>query len=143
MAGTTGAGYTRETSILLGILAGAVVGIAEAILVWIFSARVKEGRRERWERGARMGKGSAGLGVKGGDRGDEADGGTALEGRPLAALAAGGEMEGTDGDDDEVPESQAAFEVEEGVGSVTDTSAMVGGAGRGIRLRRRAIGSTA
>ena len=139
MAGTTGAGYTRETSILLGVLAGAVVGIAEAILVWIFSARGQEGRRERWERGAKMGRGSAALGVKGGDGGDEAEQRT-LEG---IRLVTGDDVEGTDGDDDEVPESQAAFEVEEGVGSVTDTSAMVGGAGRGIRLRRPAIGSTA
>ena len=139
MAGTTGAGYTRETSILLGVLAGAVVGIAEAILVWIFSARVQEGRRERWERGAKMGRGSAALGVKGGDGGDEAEQRT-LEG---IRLVTGDDVEGTDGDDDEVPESQAAFEVEEGVGSVTDNSAMVGGAGRGISQRRPAIGSTA
>lgn len=115
------------------------MGIAEAILVWIFSARVKEGRRERWERGARMGRGSAALGVKGGDGVDEANGGRTLEATPLVEA---GEMEGTDGDDDSARESQAAFEVEEGVGSVTDTSAMEGGAGRGIRLRRRAIGST-
>lgn len=64
VAGTTGAGYTREASILLGILAGAVVGVAEAVLVWIFSKRVKEGRKERWERGRKMARGSAGLGPK-------------------------------------------------------------------------------
>lgn len=32
--------------------------------MWIFSTRVKEGRKERWARGARLGRGSAGLGPK-------------------------------------------------------------------------------
>lgn len=45
-AGTGGAGYSRETSALLAILAGGVVGVADGVLVWIFSERVKKGRAE-------------------------------------------------------------------------------------------------
>ena len=60
VASVTGAGYTREMGVILGVLAAVVVGLAEMILLWIFVWRVADGRKkavEQW-------KGSASLGVK-------------------------------------------------------------------------------
>ncbi|KAK8853160.1 hypothetical protein IAR55_003861 [Kwoniella newhampshirensis] len=58
VASVSGAGYTRETAILLAILTGVVVGIADGVLVWIFTGRVKESRKEREKRGREMMRGS-------------------------------------------------------------------------------------
>lgn len=60
MAATTGAGYTRESGVILGVLAALVVGIAEMILVWIFVWRVAEGRKKEVEQW----KGTSGVGFK-------------------------------------------------------------------------------
>ena len=59
VAATTGAGYTKETGVILGVLAGCVVGLAEVILVWILVWKVEEGRKKEVE----MWKGSAADGV--------------------------------------------------------------------------------
>ncbi|WVQ72644.1 hypothetical protein IAR50_002203 [Cryptococcus sp. DSM 104548] len=58
VAATSGAGYSREQGVLLGVLAGVVVGIADGVLVVIFQGRVKENRKERWERGRKLMTGS-------------------------------------------------------------------------------------
>lgn len=60
VAGTTGAGYTREKSVVLGIVAGVLVGVAEAILLWIFVWRLQENR----ENEVKMWTGSHSAGVK-------------------------------------------------------------------------------
>ncbi|KAK1922131.1 hypothetical protein DB88DRAFT_512566 [Papiliotrema laurentii] len=60
VAATTGAGYTRERSVILAVLAGVVVGLAELVLIWIFVWRIAEARKhevEQW-------RGSAGEGIK-------------------------------------------------------------------------------
>lgn len=50
---------------LLAILAGVVVGIADGVLVWIFSIRVKNVREEGEKMGREIARGSAvGLGTK-------------------------------------------------------------------------------
>lgn len=63
-AATTGAGWDREHAILLGVLAGCVVGVADGVLVWIFAGRLEKSRKEARERGAEMAKGSAKEGLK-------------------------------------------------------------------------------
>ena len=60
VASVTGAGYSRETGVILGVLAAMVVGLAELVLAWIFIWRVGEGRKKEVEQW----KGSASLGVK-------------------------------------------------------------------------------
>lgn len=50
--------------IILAVLAGVVVGIADGVLVWIFSARTKVAREESRKMGMKMGRGSAGEGPK-------------------------------------------------------------------------------
>lgn len=60
VASVTGAGYSREKGVILGLLGATIVGIAEVVLIWIFVWRVQEGRKrevENW-------KGSSGLGIK-------------------------------------------------------------------------------
>ncbi|WRT70290.1 uncharacterized protein IL334_007288 [Kwoniella shivajii] len=61
VASTTGAGYSREISILLAVLTGFIVGIADAILVWIFTKKVEESRVERHNTGRKMLSGSGKL----------------------------------------------------------------------------------
>ncbi|GFZ48669.1 hypothetical protein JCM24511_06418 [Saitozyma sp. JCM 24511] len=63
-AATTGAGWDREHAILLGVLAGCVVGVADGVLVWIFAGRLEKSRKEARERGAELAKGSAKDGLK-------------------------------------------------------------------------------
>ncbi|ORY33492.1 hypothetical protein BCR39DRAFT_520390 [Naematelia encephala] len=46
VASVTGAGYSRETAVVLAILAGVVVGIADGVLVWIVSDRANKARQE-------------------------------------------------------------------------------------------------
>ncbi|WWD19577.1 hypothetical protein CI109_104038 [Kwoniella shandongensis] len=58
VASVSGAGYSKETAILLAVLAGVIVGIADGVLVWIFTGRVKEKRKEREQRGRDMMRGS-------------------------------------------------------------------------------------
>ncbi|WVR00215.1 hypothetical protein IAU59_007357 [Kwoniella sp. CBS 9459] len=58
VASTSGAGYTRETAVLLAVLTGVVVGFADLVLVTIFSQRVEEGRKQRFENSVKMLKGS-------------------------------------------------------------------------------------
>lgn len=48
---------------LLAILVGVVVGIADGVLVWIFSDRVRKGREEGKKLTREMLKGSAALGA--------------------------------------------------------------------------------
>ncbi|CAK9780376.1 unnamed protein product [Cutaneotrichosporon oleaginosum] len=54
-------GWARERAILLGILAGVVVGIADSVLLWIFKVRLKKDRRDTARRRVRLNKGSAGI----------------------------------------------------------------------------------
>lgn len=54
-------GWTREAAILLGILGGVVVGIADSALLWIFKVRLKKDRRDTAHRRVRMNKGSAAI----------------------------------------------------------------------------------
>jgi hypothetical protein len=54
-------GWTQERAILLGIIGGVVVGIADSVLVWIFKVRLKKDRRDTARRRVRMNKGSAGI----------------------------------------------------------------------------------
>jgi hypothetical protein len=70
-AATTGAGWDREHAILLGVLAGCVVGVADGVLVWIFAGRLEKSRKEARERGAEMAKGSAKDGLKGAEQLEE------------------------------------------------------------------------
>ena len=52
-----GAGYRRETGVLLGVLTGFVVGIADGVIVWGLTRRVEEGRKiseERMKKEARI-----------------------------------------------------------------------------------------
>ncbi|WVF73033.1 hypothetical protein IAT40_007851 [Kwoniella sp. CBS 6097] len=58
VASTTGAGYTRETAVLLAVLTGVVVGLADMGLLWIFSTRLEGSRKERFENSVKMLKGS-------------------------------------------------------------------------------------
>ncbi|OWZ35796.1 hypothetical protein C349_05012 [Cryptococcus neoformans var. grubii Br795] len=58
MAAVSGAGYSREKGVLLGILAGLIVGIADGVLVVLFMSKVEKDRRERHERGRKLMKGS-------------------------------------------------------------------------------------
>ncbi|ORX40655.1 hypothetical protein BD324DRAFT_13348 [Kockovaella imperatae] len=60
MAAITGAGYKRETGVLLGVFAAVVVAITEGALLWIFAYKVKVVQRKEVE----MWKGSASEGVK-------------------------------------------------------------------------------
>ncbi|OCF44590.1 hypothetical protein I317_01477 [Kwoniella heveanensis CBS 569] len=58
VASTSGAGYTRETAVLLAVLTGAVVGLADLGLVVIFSKRLEGSRKERFENSVKALKGS-------------------------------------------------------------------------------------
>ncbi|KAK4687931.1 hypothetical protein P7C73_g2198, partial [Tremellales sp. Uapishka_1] len=46
IASVTGAGYMRETAVILAVLTGLVVGIAEGVLYWIWRGRLEQGRAE-------------------------------------------------------------------------------------------------
>ncbi|WVR07740.1 hypothetical protein IAU60_004783 [Kwoniella sp. DSM 27419] len=61
VAATSGAGYSRELATLLAVLTGLVVGIADAVLVVLFSKRVEESRKERHAAGVKMLRGSGAL----------------------------------------------------------------------------------
>lgn len=54
-------GWTRERAMLLAILGGVVVGIADSVLLWIFKVRLAKDRKDTAKRRVRMNKGSAGL----------------------------------------------------------------------------------
>ena len=58
VAAITGAGYTRETAVILAILAAAAVGLADGVIVWVYVDRLDRGRREAGRRAAEMGRGS-------------------------------------------------------------------------------------
>lgn len=89
------AGWTRETAMLLAIIAGIVVGIADSVLVWIFKVRLKKDRKDTAKRRVRMNKGSAAipgsakvLTLDGEDGYGEAQGGqVVLEGAETVASA--------------------------------------------------------
>ncbi|WVQ84314.1 hypothetical protein IAT38_006466 [Cryptococcus sp. DSM 104549] len=81
VASVTGAGYSRERGIILGVLAGLVVGIADVVLMWLFTGRVEDARKERHNRGAAMMKGS---GAVVGDVEGEEKGVLAVEGGDTA-----------------------------------------------------------
>lgn len=123
VASVTGAGYSRETGVILGVIAALVVGVAEMILLWIFVWRIKEGRK----RGIEQWKGSSAVGVK------EADGAGLIDG---------------DGEIDRIaeaePEEDADRESGDGIGDAAMGAMKVGEAERNrteVRLRRRAIGA--
>jgi hypothetical protein len=61
VASRTGAGYSRETAVLLAILAGVVVGVADAVLVWIVSVRSEKEMRAARQMGMKMSKGSGAI----------------------------------------------------------------------------------
>lgn len=61
VASTTGAGYSREVAVILAILAGCVVGIADAVLVWIVSVRSEEERKESKRMAVEMSQGSGAI----------------------------------------------------------------------------------
>jgi hypothetical protein len=114
VAAVTGAGYSRELGVILGLIAATVVGVAEMVLLWIFVWRVKEGRKK----GIEQWKGSSGIGVKE---------------REVAGLIEGEDGGGADGE-----EGTGSADVEN-----TET-VKVGGVEKSrteVRLRRRAIGS--
>lgn len=59
VAATTGAGWTREQGLLLGIFAGTVVAIADVGLIIIFKGRLKKRREETAKTIVKMSRGSA------------------------------------------------------------------------------------
>lgn len=61
VASVSGAGYSRETAVILAVLAGVVVGIAEGVLVWIFGDRLKKGREASRKTAREMAKGSGAI----------------------------------------------------------------------------------
>lgn len=82
----SGAGYSRETATLLAILAGGVVGVADGVLVWIFSERVKKGREEAGRLTRKMGAGMTKGDREGGKEDDdvEEEGGVKRENEPMS-----------------------------------------------------------
>ena len=114
VASVTGAGYSREVGVILGLIAAALVGVAEMILLWIFVWRVKEGRKK----GIEQWKGSSGLGVK------ESDVAGFIEGKDKIATDI--EAETASGDD------MGTGVVKAGDAEKSRTE---------VRLRRRAIGT--
>ncbi|CAD6580197.1 MAG: hypothetical protein TREMPRED_002687 [Tremellales sp. Tagirdzhanova-0007] len=54
----TGAGYSREMAMILAILAGALVGVADMAVVWIYVERLERGRRDAQRKSAELAKGS-------------------------------------------------------------------------------------
>ena len=119
MASVTGAGYSREVGVILGVIAALVVGVADMILLWIFVWRIKEGRR----RGIEQWKGSSAAGIK-----EDSD--------VKQIMASEGEIEG---DEDEPTLEPVVDGVVEGVldekpaGETRKSTS-------NVRLRRRAIG---
>ena len=111
MAAITGAGYRRETGVLLGLLAAVVVGISEGVLLWIFVYRVKESRA----RSVKEWIGSASEGPK----------------EAVEAIESPSEAERGDTVDESGVES----------GKPGETVIPEKSAKREIRLRRRAIGT--
>jgi hypothetical protein len=123
VASITGAGYSRETAMLLAILAGVIVGIADGVLVWVLGKRVEKERKEARERGRKEALGSSKLG-------EITDG--VLNGEGVTEAGEAGEAEG----EDTVGESKIS-----GVSSgLTDD---VVPERRAIRLRRRPVGEAA
>lgn len=61
VAATTGAGWTREKALLLGIFAGVIVAIADVGLIVIFKGRLKKSRAEKAKLIVKMSKGSAAI----------------------------------------------------------------------------------
>lgn len=61
VAATTGAGWSREHGLLLGILAGIVVAIADAGLIIIFKGRLKTARADRAKMTVKMSRGSGAI----------------------------------------------------------------------------------
>ncbi|WWC94763.1 hypothetical protein V866_001612 [Kwoniella sp. B9012] len=61
---TSSAGYSREISILLGILTGIIVGVADMVLVYLYTRKLDEGRRESKKVGLKMLRGSGKIGEK-------------------------------------------------------------------------------
>jgi hypothetical protein len=120
VASITGAGYSRETAMLLAILAGVIVGIADGVLVWVLGKRVEKERKEARERGRKEALGSSKLG-------EMTDGVLDGEGGTEA-----GEAEG----EDTVGESKIS-----GVSSGLTDDVVPGR--RAIRLRRRPVGEAA
>lgn len=85
VASTSGAGYSRETAVVLAILAGVVVGLADGVLVWIVSSRSDKERKARRLRGIEASKGTAGLGpleIEDRDDGDTRLGPVGVDERP-------------------------------------------------------------
>ena len=64
----TGAAYSLEKAMVLAILAGALVGVADMAVVWIYVERLDRGRRAAQRRGAAMAKGSGEV-----DRGEDGE----------------------------------------------------------------------
>jgi hypothetical protein len=64
--------------VILAILAGVIVGVADGVVVWVYVDRLDRGRREARERGVEMSKGSGRLD---GDRGTRVDGGDEPKGK--------------------------------------------------------------
>ena len=117
IAAITGAGYRRETGVLLGILTAVVVGIAEGFLLWILVGRVEESRKYS----VKMWTGSASEGPK-------QPSGALTDGTELssdAAVAAQADLGGSGAAD--------APAAENAVSSSTKPQ---------IRLRRRALHAT-
>ncbi|WWD03529.1 hypothetical protein V865_001582 [Kwoniella europaea PYCC6329] len=61
---TSSAGYSKEISILLGILTGIIVGVADMVLVYLYTRKLDEGRRESKKVGLKMLRGSGKIGEK-------------------------------------------------------------------------------
>jgi len=118
VASVTGAGYSREVGVILGVIAALVVGVAEMILLWIFVWRIKEGRR----RGIEQWKGSSAAGVK-----ENSD--------VKQIMASEGEM----GGDEDEPTLEPVDGVVEGILDEKPAGETRKPASN-VRLRRRAIG---
>ncbi|WVN86428.1 uncharacterized protein L203_101592 [Cryptococcus depauperatus CBS 7841] len=61
VASVTGAGYTREKGILLSILAGVIVGLADGVLIVLYTRTAENTRKDQHERGRRLMQGSGGI----------------------------------------------------------------------------------
>ncbi|WVW86098.1 hypothetical protein I302_108137 [Kwoniella bestiolae CBS 10118] len=64
LVSSSSAGYSREIAILLGVLTGIIVGVADVVLIYLYSRKLDEGRRESRRVGMKMLRGSGRIGEK-------------------------------------------------------------------------------
>lgn len=63
VAATTGAGWSRESAVLLAVAVGAIVGVADAGIVFLYKRRVKEDGVRSAKLRAKYSRGTGATGV--------------------------------------------------------------------------------